>query len=455
MRDGTEAAAVGGDRGAAHRRRFRILAVVWVSYLLVYLARLSVGPLSPFLKDAFDLSNAQVGALMSATALTYAPTLIAAGWLVDRVGVRRMLAAGTLIASLCVLTLFLAPSYWVVLGLLALSGIGAGCIYPSAVRAVLLWFPVGERATAIGVNQTAINISGIFGAVTLPAIAVRLGWEYGFLAVGALGLAVFAVAVLGYRDPPGGDGAPRAAASGAHAGPPTGPGAPASVTGGASAPSLASAPPPAGLQTLLAARDVRLLALVGFFLGVVEYSALAHLVLYLKSEFLLTAVAAGAVLALAEASGAIGKPVSGLVSDRRLGGRRRPALLAMAALALVACLALAAFGADLGAAVYVVVALLGLSAIGWGGLFGTAAGEIGGRAAAGQVAGLTAAAVNVGVFVGPPGFGALVDLTGSYALAWLTLAVSCVAAMGCIWLLDEPRELCPEPAACEVPFDEL
>ncbi|MBN2204469.1 MAG: MFS transporter, partial [Thermoleophilia bacterium] len=441
--------------GAAHRRRFRILAVVWVSYLLVYLARLSVGPLSPFLKDAFDLSNAQVGALMSATAFTYAPTLIVAGWLVDRAGVRRMLAAGTLIASLCVLTLFLASSYWVVLGLLALSGIGAGCIYPSAVRAVLLWFPVGERATAIGVNQTAINISGIFGAVTLPVIAVRLGWEYGFLAVGALGLAVFAVAVVGYGDPPGEDGDRSAAATGALAGPPMRPGAPASVTGGTSALWLAPAPPPAGLLTLLAARDVRLLALVGLFLGVVEYSALAHLVLYLKSEFLLTAVAAGAVLALAEASGAIGKPVSGLFSDRRLGGRRRPALLAMAALALVACLALAAFGADLGAAVYVVVALLGLSAIGWGGLFGTAAGEIGGRAAAGQVAGLTAAAVNVGVFVGPPGFGALVDLTGSYALAWLTLAVSCVAAMGCIWLLDEPRELCPVPEVCEIPFDEL
>jgi sugar phosphate permease len=374
---------------------------------------------------------------MSATALTYAPTLIAAGWLVDRVGVRRMLAAGTLIASLCVLTLFLAPSYRVLLGLLALSGIGAGCIYPSAVRAVLLWFPVGERATAIGVNQTAINISGILGAVTLPVIAVGLGWRAGFLAVGALGLVVFAVAALGYQDPPGHDVSLRAAAA------------------GGTAPSPAPGPAPAALLTLLASRDVRLLALVGFFLGVVEYSALAHLVLYLRSEFLLTAVAAGAVLALAEASGAVGKPVSGLVSDRRLGGRRRPALLAMAALAFAACLTLAAFGADLGAAVYVVVALLGLSAIGWGGLFGTAAGEIGGRAAAGQVAGLTAAAVNVGVFAGPPGFGALVDLTGSYTLAWLSLAASCVAAMGCVRLLDEPRELCQEPEVCEVPFDEL
>ena len=402
MRDGAAggAAAVGSAKGAAHRRRFQILAVVWVSYLLVYLARLSVGPLAPFLQDAFDLSNAQIGALMSATALTYAPTLIGAGWLVDRVGVRPVLATGTLIASLCVLTLFLAPSYWVLIALLALSGVGAGCIYPSAVRAVLLWFPVGERATAIGINQSAINISGIVGAVTLPGIAIRLGWEFGFLAVGALGLAVFAVAALGYRDPPNETDSSSAPTPDAHP-----------------VESRQSVAPRVGFVTLLAARDVWLLALVGFFLGMVEYSGLAHLVLYMKSEFLLTAIAAGGVLALAEASGAVGKPVSGLVSDRLLGGRRRPALLAMAALALVACLALAAFGARLGGAVYVVVALFGLSAIGWGGLAGAAAGEIGGRAAAGQVAGIAAAAVNVGIFVGPPAFGALVDITGGYTLA--------------------------------------
>ena len=53
----------------------------------------------------------QVGGLMSATAITYAPTLVVAGWLVDRVGVRRMLVAGTLVASLCIIVMFWAPSY--------------------------------------------------------------------------------------------------------------------------------------------------------------------------------------------------------------------------------------------------------------------------------------------------------------------------------------------------------
>jgi len=89
----------------ASRRRFFILGVVFLSYLLVLLVRLSVGPLAPFLKDAFGLSSTEVGGLASATAITYAPTLVVAGWLVDRVGVRRMLGAGTLIASLGIIAM--------------------------------------------------------------------------------------------------------------------------------------------------------------------------------------------------------------------------------------------------------------------------------------------------------------------------------------------------------------
>jgi sugar phosphate permease len=190
---------------------------------------------------------------------------------------------------------------------------------------------------------------------------------------------------------------------------------------------------------------------MGFFFGIVEYAVLAQLVLYMTDDFLLSAVAAGGVLALAQAAGAVAKPVSGLVSDRLLGGRRRPLLIAMAALSLVMCLVLALADGDLGWVVYPVVTLLGLAAVGWGGLFGTAAGEIGGRAAAGQVAGLTAAAVNVGIVIGPPSFGAIVDATGAYDLAWLAMAVSAALAIVCIAFVREPRD--HDPAA-RIEFDE-
>lgn len=85
------------------RYRIVILALVWLSYVMVYLARLSVGPLAPLLKESLGLSNAGVGALTGATALTYAPTLIVAGVLVDRVGCRRILLLGTGLAAACAL----------------------------------------------------------------------------------------------------------------------------------------------------------------------------------------------------------------------------------------------------------------------------------------------------------------------------------------------------------------
>ena len=123
------------------RYRFVTLGVVWCAYLVVFLSRLCVGPLAPFLKDAFDLSNAQIGGLTSATAVAYAPTLIFAGWLVDRIGVRRALLIGTVITGVCIGAVALAPSYGTMLLLLGASGLGCGFIYPTAVKAIMLLVP--------------------------------------------------------------------------------------------------------------------------------------------------------------------------------------------------------------------------------------------------------------------------------------------------------------------------
>ena len=78
-------------------------------------------------------------------------------------------------------------------------------------------------------------------------------------------------------------------------------------------------------------------------------------------------------------------------------------------------------------------------AVGWGGVFGTAAGEIGGPAGAGRVAGLTAAGVNVGTIFGPPLFGYAVDASGSYLPSWLLMAASAALAMAFLALWREPH----------------
>jgi len=457
--------------------RFVILGTVWASYLIVYLSRLSVGPLAPFLKEEFDLSSAEVGSLMSATAVTYAPAMIAAGLLVDRIGVKRVLVPGTLVAGLCVGLLFVAPSYPVLLVLLALSGLGCGCIYPSAVNALVTWFPPRERATAIGLNQSAINVSGIAGAALLPTVALTMGWQYGFLFVGVLALAITVVCFVLYREPAGqslkpcavacpgelrddggsgggggtalvgggaalvGGGAALVGGSATAANGADGPVVAGEVDGTTVADRAAAAPDEsvwAGVLALLRRRDIWLLAAGGLFLGIVEFSALAHMILFLKESLAYTAVAAGGLLALCEAAGAFGKPGSGLVSDRLFRGHRKPALLALAIAAFAVCAMFAVSGGDLGWLLYPCLAVFGVAAIGWAGLYGTLAGEIGGARRAGLAAGLCSAMVNVGIVVGPPVFGLLVDRTGSYRLSWVLMAAAAGIAVVCWSLLRAP-----------------
>ena len=417
------------------RYRFVALGVVWSAYLVVFLSRLCVGPLAPYLKSAFHLDNAQIGGLTSATAVAYAPTLIFAGWLVDRIGVRRALLFGTVITGVCIGAVALAPSYGTMLLLLGASGLGCGFIYPTAVKAIMLWFPARERATAVGVNQSAVNVSGMLGAAIMPALAVAYGWQAGFVFAAGLAFVVCLVAVLFYRDPrpgePAGDAAEPMTVSEIDQGLP-------GVTGDAQRDRAALKP---GFAAVLRSRDIWMMGLAALFLGVVEFAALAHLVLFLHSDWGYSVAAAAGLLAFCQFAGAIGKPLSGLVSDRPLHRRRVPALFAMGTLAGLSCVALALIQPGQTWLLWGVLFLLGFGAVGWGGLMGTLAGETGGQSAAGAAAGVSAAFFNVGIFFGPPVFGYIVDRTGAYAPAWWTMAGSAAVALVLLLFVREGRGL--------------
>ena len=347
-----------------------------------------------------------------------------AGWLVDRIGVRRALVIGALVTGVFVGAVALAPSYGVMLVLLALSGLGCGFIYPSAVKAVMMWFPPQKRATAIGVNQTAVNVSGILGAALMPALVLSVGWQAGFVAAAAMAFTVCGLAAVVHRHPPGGISGWVAGAASPSAGE-IEQGLP-SVTGDEAADRAAVRP---GFLTVLRSRDIRLLGLAAMFLSTVEFAALAHLVPFLHLDRAYSVVAAAGLLALCQAAGAVGKPLSGLVSDRLLGRRRKAPLLGLAGLANAACAIPALLGPGHTWLLWAALLMLEVGAVGWGGLFGTLAGETAGPAAAGAAAGVTAAIDNIGIFVGPPLFGLIVDRSGSYAPAlWAMVGAAALAA---------------------------
>jgi len=342
---------------------------------------------------------------MSAAAFGYMLSLIPAGWLVDRIGVRWLLLVGEVFGGIFLASMFFIHTYSQGLILMAMAGIGMGCIMPSTTKATLEWFPLKERATAMGFKQTAVNVGGIITASTLPAVALALSWHYGFIGIGIMAVVIGIISFILYKQPP-------QSAS---------PDAPEATTKSKPRPSL---------REVFKNRDIWLVTGAGFCLMIVEFSVIAHFVLYIEETLLLTIVTAGFFLAILESGGAFGKPISGLISDRLFHGSRKGVYILMCSLAFAICLTFTFLQQGTPSWIMIPLCLiLGFVGIGWGGLHLTFVGEFAGKELAGTVTGTSSVFLMVGNMVGPPAFGYIVDATGSYQMAWMFLAIMAILAV--------------------------
>jgi sugar phosphate permease len=378
--------------------RWAILALVTLVYAAAALAALAVAPLAPFLHADLALSRMGVGLLLPAVYLGGVLMSLPSGWLVDRFGVRSILALGVALTGALAALATLAPGLPLLLLCLVGAGFGFSAGNPATGKAVVDWFPARERGVAMGVKQTGLTLGGVAGALLLPPLAVELGWRDALAMAGAFaalsGLAVVAL----YRSPPRAMG-PRAAPR----------------------PRLGE------LGMFLARPGVRVLFAGAFLLSMMQASLLAYFALYARESFEVSAVLAGQLLALAQLGGTASRLGWGLVSDRALGGRRRPGVVAMALVGASACVVLALGDALPRAVLWILAPLAGAGAFGWVGLYFALVAEIGGPRYAGLLTGVAVACAWSGVLVGPPLFGLVVEATGGYAAGWLVLAAIAVS----------------------------
>ena len=67
-------------------------------------------------------------------------------------------------------------------------GLGEGGNFPSAIKAVALWFPRRERALATSIFNSGANVGAIVAPAVVPWIALTWGWHAAFIAAGVAGL---------------------------------------------------------------------------------------------------------------------------------------------------------------------------------------------------------------------------------------------------------------------------
>jgi predicted MFS family arabinose efflux permease len=372
-----------------------ILALVLLAQLVCPMAVFSVGALAPLLREALHLSREQVGYLAALFFTGTALVSIPAGLVADKLGVRRLLILAQLVGAWPLLAIVLVRGYGALLVAMFVVGLAWGTVTVLTTKAIVDWFPARRRATAIGLKQAGMPLSGGVAAAMVPPLALAIGWRQAFAALGGLLLASALSAAFLYRD------APKPAARKAEA-------RPTATRSG----------------SVFLNRHLWLLATVGLLFAGSQVSLATYLALFLHESQGFPLVPAASLLAQAQAGGGAGRVLYGVISDRWLKGERRRLLMAIGATAMLPLLALLLLPQHTPyPALVPLIILYGLTGMSWNGVHMTLMAELAGREAAGVGVGISMTLVNAGNIVMPPLFGYAADVTGSYSLSWALLIV--------------------------------
>ncbi|HKG61872.1 MAG TPA: MFS transporter [Pyrinomonadaceae bacterium] len=198
MNDASETAALSKERPAPHvaietvgarigRYRWVICGLLFFATTVNYVDRQVLGILSKDLQLAIGWTEVDYGNIVAAFNAAYAFGLLLAGRLMDRVGTRIGYAAAIVWWSLAAMSHALARTPFGFGVARAALGIGEAGNFPAAIKTVAEWFPKKERAFATGIFNAGSNVGAIVAPLTVPWIAVHLGWRWAFILTGAIG----------------------------------------------------------------------------------------------------------------------------------------------------------------------------------------------------------------------------------------------------------------------------
>lgn len=182
------------------RTAWIVFGLLFALMVVDYVDRQVVVSMFPHLKAQWNLSDSQLGALVSIVSITVAAGTLPLSLLADRWSRVKSIFLMALIWSVATIACAFAGSYAQLM--LARSVVGLGeAAYGSAGCALLASiFPQRMRSTVLGAFLAAGLVGSVLGVVLGGIIAERWGWRAGFGAVGIPGLFLAVLFVAMVRD---------------------------------------------------------------------------------------------------------------------------------------------------------------------------------------------------------------------------------------------------------------
>lgn len=174
----------------------RLVALVSAAHFVSHYYILILAPLLPFVREAYSVSYTEIGLAFAAFNVITAALQTPAGFLVDWLGARIILIIGLLIGAVAFTVVGLVDSFWVMVAMFGLAGIGNTAYHP-ADYALLSQHVPSER---IGHAFSVHTFAGMMGSTAAPASLLMMqsvwGWRGAFIGAGLLGFAVATILMV-------------------------------------------------------------------------------------------------------------------------------------------------------------------------------------------------------------------------------------------------------------------
>jgi MFS transporter, FSR family, fosmidomycin resistance protein len=175
------------------RQDAAVIGLVGLAHCISHFSQLLLAPLFPWLKDAFAVSYAELGFLLTIFFVVSCIVQALSGFVVDRYGPRPILFGGLALLGLAAFGYAASTSYWMLALFSAVAGVGNGVFHP--VDYTLINRKVGKAR--LGHAYSVHGITGSLGWAIAPALLVPItlvsSWRVALVCAGLLAFVVLAI----------------------------------------------------------------------------------------------------------------------------------------------------------------------------------------------------------------------------------------------------------------------
>lgn len=177
------------------RQDMKILGLISTGHFMSHFYILALPPLFVFLAADFSVGFAELGLVMTVIFGTSAVAQIPMGFIVDRLGSRKVLTAGLIIMSTAVALIGFAQAFWQLIPLAMMIALGNSVFHPCDYAILNSSISGSRMGRAFSIHTFAGHLGSAVAPATMVILSSQFGWRVALALAGLFGILVmFALA---------------------------------------------------------------------------------------------------------------------------------------------------------------------------------------------------------------------------------------------------------------------